>query len=121
PRRLRREAGQVQEEVEGEGDEQAAAQSRRTLRSRCVQVNAGVLDAAAARRARGRLPPVEPRDEPRGDILIVDDNPAHLDLLGQMRRGQGYRVGAVVDGERALSAASASTASASRSSGAWPR
>jgi DNA-binding response OmpR family regulator len=52
-------------------------------------------------------PAVEPRDDTRGDVLIVDDNPAHLDLLGQMLRGQGYRVRAVVDGERALKAAHA--------------
>jgi CheY-like chemotaxis protein len=37
----------------------------------------------------------------RGDILIVDDTTAHLDLLGQMLRGHGYRVRVAVDGARA--------------------
>ena len=43
----------------------------------------------------------------RGDILIVDDTTAHLDLLGQMLRGHGYRVRVAVDGARALKVAAA--------------
>jgi two-component system sensor histidine kinase/response regulator len=42
---------------------------------------------------------------PQGDILIVDDNPDNLDLLGTVLRQQQYRVRAVPSGAMALEAA----------------
>jgi two-component system sensor histidine kinase/response regulator len=42
---------------------------------------------------------------PQGDILIVDDNPANLDLLGAVLRERQYRVRAVPSGAMALEAA----------------
>ncbi|OGV74714.1 MAG: hypothetical protein A3K19_32915 [Lentisphaerae bacterium RIFOXYB12_FULL_65_16] len=41
------------------------------------------------------------------DILIVDDNPANLDLLGGMLRERGYKVRAAPSGKLALQAARA--------------
>jgi DNA-binding response OmpR family regulator len=43
--------------------------------------------------------------EPRGNILIVDDTPANLRLLGAMLSEQGYKTRSVVNGEMALTAA----------------
>lgn len=43
--------------------------------------------------------------EARGNILVVDDTPANLRLLGAMLSDQGYKVRAVVNGEMALTAA----------------
>ncbi len=40
-----------------------------------------------------------------GDILIVDDQPANLEVLSQLLAREGYRVRAVTSGERALEAA----------------
>ncbi|HQR39366.1 MAG TPA: PleD family two-component system response regulator [Blastocatellia bacterium] len=42
---------------------------------------------------------------PKGDILIVDDNPVNLDLLSGMLLDRGYRVRVATNGRRALSAA----------------
>lgn len=42
---------------------------------------------------------------PQGDILIVDDNPANLDLLGAVLREGDHRVRAVPSGTMALEAA----------------
>ncbi len=42
---------------------------------------------------------------PQGNVLIVDDNPANLDLLSSILREQGYRVRAVPSGRMALDAA----------------
>ncbi|WP_243322537.1 hybrid sensor histidine kinase/response regulator [Geothrix sp. SG200] len=42
---------------------------------------------------------------PQGDILIVDDNAANLDLLGAVLRERQYRVRAVPSGAMALAAA----------------
>ena len=42
---------------------------------------------------------------PQGDILIVDDNAANLDLLGAVLRERDYRVRAVPSGAMALEAA----------------
>ncbi len=47
------------------------------------------------------------RDEPKGNILIVDDTPANLRLLSNMLTGQGYKVRSVISGPMALTAASA--------------
>jgi sigma-B regulation protein RsbU (phosphoserine phosphatase) len=44
-------------------------------------------------------------DVPKGNILIVDDNPANLRLLSQMLAEQGYQVRPVPDGPLALVAA----------------
>ena len=41
----------------------------------------------------------------KGDVLVIDDNPKHLDFLSQMLRNQHYRVRAATDGPRALRAA----------------
>src|ERR1044071_6450696 len=43
----------------------------------------------------------------RGDILIVDDTPANLDVLCGMLRDRGYRVRVATNGSRALTAARA--------------
>ncbi|MGD8553534.1 MAG: SpoIIE family protein phosphatase [Anaerolineales bacterium] len=43
----------------------------------------------------------------RGDILIVDDNPANLRLLSQMLSERGYSIRAVRSGERALASINA--------------
>lgn len=45
----------------------------------------------------------EPADE--AAILIVDDNPANLDLLAQMLRTRGYRTRAVPSGAMAIESA----------------
>lgn len=42
---------------------------------------------------------------PKGDILIVDDNPVNLDLLSGMLLDRGFRVRVATNGRRALSAA----------------
>jgi two-component system sensor histidine kinase/response regulator len=42
---------------------------------------------------------------PQGNVLIVDDNPANLDLLGTILRDQGFRVRAVPSGRMAIDAA----------------
>jgi len=42
---------------------------------------------------------------PPGDVLIVDDNPANLDLLGRILGQHGFRVRAVPSGRMALDAA----------------
>src|SRR4051794_22810053 len=44
---------------------------------------------------------------PRADILIVDDTPANLTLLGGLLRENGYKVRAVTSGQMALDAADA--------------
>lgn len=44
-------------------------------------------------------------DTYKGDILIVDDTPANLTLLGGILRGQGYKVRPVTSGKMALEAA----------------
>jgi two-component system sensor histidine kinase/response regulator len=41
----------------------------------------------------------------RGDVLLVDDQPANLEVLSALLSNQGYRVRAVTSGERALEAA----------------
>ena len=41
----------------------------------------------------------------KADILIVDDNPANLDLLGRILRQRGYKVRALPSGSLALDAA----------------
>jgi two-component system sensor histidine kinase/response regulator len=43
--------------------------------------------------------------EPRGDILLVDDQPANLEVLSNLLSGSGYRVRAVTSGPRAIEAA----------------
>ena len=42
----------------------------------------------------------------KGDVLLVDDQPANLEVLSALLSNQGYRVRAVTSGERALEAAS---------------
>lgn len=42
---------------------------------------------------------------PKGDILIVDDNPVNLDLLSGMLLDRGFRVRVATNGRRAISAA----------------
>jgi two-component system, sensor histidine kinase and response regulator len=44
-------------------------------------------------------------DHAAADILIVDDQPANLDVLSRLLRDSGYKVRAVTSGERALEAA----------------
>ncbi|MBI5382293.1 MAG: hybrid sensor histidine kinase/response regulator [Opitutae bacterium] len=44
---------------------------------------------------------------PRANILIVDDTPANLELLGSLLRSLNYKVRAVTSGKNALSAMSA--------------
>lgn len=44
---------------------------------------------------------------PRGDVLIVDDNPANLSLLSAMLVERGYEVRAAINGAMALKAAQA--------------
>ena len=51
---------------------------------------------------------------PQGDILIVDDNPDNLDLLGSVLRERQYRVRAVPSGAMALEAARRYPSSSSR-------
>ncbi len=46
-------------------------------------------------------------NDPRGDILIVDDTPANLRLLAQMLTEQGYKVRPVPNGRLALNAVKA--------------
>ena len=41
----------------------------------------------------------------RGDLLVVDDTPSNLLLLGELLRGKGYRVRMAPEGELALQAA----------------
>lgn len=43
--------------------------------------------------------------EYRGDVLIVDDQPANLEILSRLLSDHGYRVRAVTSGARALEAA----------------
>jgi class 3 adenylate cyclase len=43
-----------------------------------------------------------PRDDSPGRILVVDDNPPNLKLLGDLLAFHGYEVEAVADGESAL-------------------
>jgi signal transduction histidine kinase len=43
--------------------------------------------------------------ENRGDVLIVDDQPANLEVLSKLLSDSGYRVRAVTSGARALEAA----------------
>src|SRR5689334_19085300 len=43
-----------------------------------------------------------PSAEPRGEILIVDDNPANLTLLSNMLAEEGYEVRAALSGALAL-------------------
>lgn len=40
--------------------------------------------------------------EKRGFILMVDDNPQNLQVLGQMLKKNGYKAAAVQSGARAL-------------------
>jgi signal transduction histidine kinase len=53
----------------------------------------------------------EPRPEPDQDtveqVLLVDDNPANLDLLEQVLRAQGYRIRCALSGPLALESARA--------------
>jgi adenylate cyclase len=50
----------------------------------------------------------EPKEAPpRGDVLIVDDNPANLSLLSAMLVERGYEVRAAINGAMALKAANA--------------
>src|SRR5579862_2770214 len=44
---------------------------------------------------------------PAANILIVDDNPANLDVLGRVLESQGHRVMAASGGELALRVAAA--------------
>src|SRR5882672_8797565 len=43
--------------------------------------------------------------EPRGDVLLVDDQPANLEVLSKLLSDSGYRVRAVTSGARAIEAA----------------
>ncbi len=45
----------------------------------------------------------------KGDILVVDDTPANLDVLTAMLSEQGYKVRPAIHGEMALNAARASS------------
>ncbi len=49
----------------------------------------------------------EKADSPKGEILIVDDNPINLRLLTRILMDRNYAVRAVLNGERALSAVTA--------------
>lgn len=49
------------------------------------------------------LNPHQPMDS-KPNILIVDDEPAHIDLL-RAQLGEGFRIRAATNGERALAAA----------------
>jgi len=42
--------------------------------------------------------------KPTADILVVDDTPANLEALGQMLRGQGYKIRVAPNGDQALAA-----------------
>jgi CheY-like chemotaxis protein len=54
------------------------------------------------------LPPAPPASAPRaGNLLVVDDDPAILDLLRECLRDDGYRVLAAADAEEALTMLSA--------------
>lgn len=44
-------------------------------------------------------------NQERGQVLLVDDQPANLEVLSALLTNQGYRVRAVTSGERALEAA----------------
>ena len=44
---------------------------------------------------------------PKGDVLIVDDNPSNLSLLSAMLVERGYEVRAAINGAMALKAANA--------------
>jgi len=48
-----------------------------------------------------------PETSSRGNILIVDDTPANLRLLGNMLTQQGYKVRSVISGKMALTTAQA--------------
>jgi DNA-binding response OmpR family regulator len=48
---------------------------------------------------------MSPEAPTKGDVLVVDDNPTHLDFLTKMLGNQGYKVRAVTDGPRAMRAA----------------
>ena len=37
-------------------------------------------------------------DQPKGDVLIVDDTPANLQVLGGMLKDEGYKVRPVLNG-----------------------
>jgi class 3 adenylate cyclase len=52
-------------------------------------------------------PTVQPGKGPKGDILVVDDVPANLNLLSNMLRAQGYKTRSVINGQMALMAARA--------------
>src|SRR5580700_4819999 len=51
------------------------------------------------------MPPLNERPQDRGNIMIVDDNPANLKLLEDMLRQQGHEVQAFPRGRLALDAA----------------
>jgi CheY-like chemotaxis protein len=55
------------------------------------------------------LDPGDGTDMPKGDILVVDDEPAELRALGRMLEDQGYEVRLVPNGRLALRAVEAST------------
>lgn len=48
-----------------------------------------------------------PRDGRAGEVLIVDDNPANLDILAALLRGNGYRFRVATSGHRAIASAQA--------------
>jgi response regulator RpfG family c-di-GMP phosphodiesterase len=51
------------------------------------------------------MPPTAEHSLPRGNIMIVDDNPTNLELLGEMLQLQQYAVRSLTTGRAALNAA----------------
>jgi signal transduction histidine kinase/CheY-like chemotaxis protein len=62
----------------------------------------GAAEPAAAKREAPlpAAPPAEPAE--RGTVLVIDDDPNALDLLGRTLQGMGHRVVTASDGEEAL-------------------
>ena len=51
------------------------------------------------------MPPTTEHLVPRGNIMIVDDNPTNLELLEEMLRHREYAVQSLTAGKAALAAA----------------
>jgi DNA-binding response OmpR family regulator len=51
------------------------------------------------------MPPITEQSVPRGNIIVVDDNPTNLELLEEMLRHRDYTVRSLTAGKAALAAA----------------
>jgi PAS domain S-box-containing protein len=69
-----------------------------------LPVSAGAMEQGEkALRQDYQVAGVLEREKPRGiEVLVVDDEPDHVELIGKILKGEGYRITKAYDGEEAI-------------------